>query len=262
VTSTIDEQTGLAYDIAGTGTPVVLVHGLTFDRRTWQPIIDRLGDSVTSLAIDLPAHGESKGEPLPLQDVAEQIHDLVQTLGLKAPIVVGHSMAAAAACLYAAAFPTGGIVIIDQGTDILPFAQRLHQIAPMLRGPEFGQIWPGFEDSLGIDRLPEPTRSLVRDNRHVDQHVVLGYWNQVLITDPVEMQAWIDDWASRIDAPCLAVFGRRATSGERERLTRLPDIQIEEWDGAGHCVHLVDPARFTTRLLAFVEHCDRSNVGE
>jgi pimeloyl-ACP methyl ester carboxylesterase len=45
----------------------VLVHGLTFDRRIWQPIIDRLGDSVTSLAIDLPAHGESKGEPVPMQ---------------------------------------------------------------------------------------------------------------------------------------------------------------------------------------------------
>jgi hypothetical protein len=55
----------------------VLVHGLTFGRRIWQPIIDRLGDSVTSLAIDLPVHDESKGEPVPMQDVADQIHSLV-----------------------------------------------------------------------------------------------------------------------------------------------------------------------------------------
>jgi pimeloyl-ACP methyl ester carboxylesterase len=97
----------------------VLVHGLTFGRRIWQPIIDRLGDSVTSLAIDLPAHGESKGEPVPMQDVADQIHSLVQAPGLERPIVVGHSIATAAAGLYAATCPTRGIVIIDQATERL-----------------------------------------------------------------------------------------------------------------------------------------------
>jgi pimeloyl-ACP methyl ester carboxylesterase len=261
VTPAIDERTGLAYDLTGRGTPVVLVHGLTFDRRIWQPIIDRLGDSVTSLAIDLPAHGQSPGEPVPMQDVADQVHSLVQALGLERPIVVGHSIAAAAAGLYAATYPTRGIVIIDQATEVLPFAQMLHQVAPMLRGPGFGQVWAGIEDSLGIERIPEPTRSLVRETHHVDQQVVLGYWNQVLTTDPVEMQAWIDDRASRIHAPCLAVFGRQATSGERERLNRFPDIQIEEWDGDGHCVHLVDPGRFTARLRAFIEHCNRPGNG-
>jgi hypothetical protein len=33
---------------------------------------------VTSLAIDLPAHGESTGEPVLMQGVADQIHSLVQ----------------------------------------------------------------------------------------------------------------------------------------------------------------------------------------
>ena len=97
----------------------MLLHGLTFGRRIWQPIIDRLGDSVTSLAIDLPAHDESKGEPVPMQDVADQIHSLVQAHGLERPIVVGHSIAAAAAGLYAATYPTRGIVIIDQATERL-----------------------------------------------------------------------------------------------------------------------------------------------
>jgi pimeloyl-ACP methyl ester carboxylesterase len=35
VTPAIDERTGLAYNLTGRGTPVVLVHGLTFDRRIW-----------------------------------------------------------------------------------------------------------------------------------------------------------------------------------------------------------------------------------
>lgn len=155
------------------------------------------------------------------------------------------------------AHPTRGIVLVDQATEVLPFAQMLHQIAPMLRGPAFHQVWPNIEHSLGLDRIPEPTRSLVLDSHHVEQDVVLGYWYQALDSDPVELQTWIDDIASRIHSPCLAVFGRPATKGERERLNHLPDVQIEEWTGHDHFVHLVEPDRFTRRLLAFVEHCNR-----
>jgi pimeloyl-ACP methyl ester carboxylesterase len=253
-----DLATGLAYDVEGSGTPVVLVHGLTFDRRTWQPIIERLDGAVMTVAIDLPAHGDSGGAPARLEDVAAQIDQLLESLGVERPIVVGHSLAAGIAAMYASAHPARGIVLVDQATEVLPFAQTLHQIGPMLRGDAFDQVWPNIEDSLGLDRIPEPTRTLVRDAHKVEQDVVLGYWDQVLNTDPAELQTWIDDVASRIQSPCLAVFGRPVTDGEHERLSRLPDVQIEEWAGDGHFVHLVDPERFTSRLLAFVEHCNRA----
>ena len=166
-------------------------------------------------------------------------------------------MSAAVAALYASAYPARGIVLVDQAMEILPFAQMLHQIAPMLRGPAFDQVWPNIENSLGLDRIPEPTRTLVLETHKVNQDVVLGYWDQVLNTEPAELQAWIDDKAAKIQIPCLAVFGRPATDGERERLGRIPDAQIEEWAGDGHFVHLVDPGRFATRLCTFVEHCDQ-----
>jgi len=54
------------------------------------------------------------------------------------------------------------------------------------------------------------------------------------------------------------VFGRAATDGERARLGRLPDAQIEEWPGDGHFVHLVDPGRFATRHGTFIERCDQA----
>lgn len=253
-----DLKTGLAYDIEGTGTPVVLLHGMTFDRRTWRPIIDELDGSVTSIAIDLPGHGGSGGAPTRLEQVVEQIHLLLESLGIARPVVVGHSMGAAVAGLYVSTYPVRGIVLVDQATEILPFAQMLQQIAPMLRGPAFDQVWPNIENSLGLDRIPEPTRTLVLDTHKVEQDVVLGYWDEVLTTDPAEFQASIDAKAARMQAPCLAVFGRAATEGERERFDRMPDVQIEEWAGDGHFVHLVDPARFASRLRTFVDHCDQA----
>ncbi|MFE4874257.1 hypothetical protein [Streptomyces sp. NPDC056682] len=54
---------------------------------------------------------------------------------------------------------------MDQATEVLPFTQMLHSIAPMLRGPAFTQAWPNIDKSLGLDRVPEPTRTLVLDTQ-------------------------------------------------------------------------------------------------
>ncbi|WP_159047852.1 hypothetical protein [Streptomyces sp. WM6378] len=54
------------------------------------------------------------------------------------------------------------------------------------------------------------------------------------------------------------MFGRLATHGERKRLDDMPDVEIEEWVGDGHFVHLVDPRRFATRIRTFVDYCDQA----
>jgi pimeloyl-ACP methyl ester carboxylesterase len=242
--------TRLAYDDEGAGTPVVFLHGLTFDRRTWRPIIGRL-DGVRSIAIDLPAHGESGGEPMDLLEVAAQVHELLASLNAESPVVVGHSMSAGIAAFYAAAHPTSGFVMVDSGPEIRPFAELVQRLEPVLRSPQFPDVWRTFEESLGLDRIPEPTRSLVLETHVVDQDVVLGYWDFVLRPDPAELQERVDDQVRSLSAPCLSIFGRPLSPGERERLAWV-DAEIEEWEGRGHFVHLVEPDRFAGRLLEFV----------
>ena len=251
----VERAGGLAYETEGAGVPVVFLHGLTFNRRTWRPIIERLGGSVRSIAIDMPAHGESGGLPAPLEDVAGRVYELLEALAVERPIVVGHSMFGAAAALYAAAFPTRGIALVDNGPDIRPFAQLAQGIEPVLRGPEFATAWQTFESSLGLERIPEPIRSLVLANHEVKQDVVVGYWEPMLHADASDLQAQIDATFSKITVPCLGVFGRPLTDPERERFEWLGDVQLEEWVGDGHFVHLVDPDRFAGRLRTFVEHC-------
>lgn len=152
----------LAYEVHGVGVPVVFLHGLTFDRRMWRPIVERLGGSVRSILIDLPAHGESTGTPAPLEQIADEIHGVLDSLGVARPVLVGHSMSVALAFLYASVHGAAGIVAVDQGLDVRPFAELVSRLEPQLRGDSFTLAWQAFEDSLGLDHLPEPQRSLAR----------------------------------------------------------------------------------------------------
>ncbi len=255
-----ESVTRLAYDDEGAGTPVVFLHGLTFDRRSWGPIIERLDGCTRTIAIDLPAHGQSGGAPATLDEVAAQLHHLVGSLGVQSPVVVGHSMSGGLAFFYAAAYPTSGLVTIDNGPDIRPMARLVQQLEPALCGPGFTALWQSFEDSLGLERIPEPVRSFVLDTRLVKKDVVVGYWQTLLRTDPDELQALIDAQIRQLDVPCLGVFGRPITSSERERFGWLRDAQLEEWSGDGHFVHLVDADRFATRLRQFVDHCTATGI--
>jgi pimeloyl-ACP methyl ester carboxylesterase len=254
----IDDQpistTKLAYEDQGSGVPLILLHGLTFNRFTWSPIIERLGESVRTVAIDLPGHGDSPGEPRSLWEVTALVHEVADGLGIERPIVVGHSMSAAIACIYGASYPALGVVSIDQSADIRPLAQIMRRLEPALRGPSFTEAFQPFQQSMGLDRVSEPTRSRTLAGQRLQQKLVIGYWEEMMRTDPQEMQQRINGVARRIACPYLAMFGRRLEQPEREHLSALVStVQIEEWPGSGHFLHLAEPERFSERLRKFIE---------
>ena len=237
--------------------PIVLLPGLTFERRTWRPIVERLGDDACSVAVDLPAHGDSAGPPCDLADVAARVHHLVERLGIDDPVVVGHSMSGGVAMIYAASYPARGAVTVDSPANLVPFAELVQRLEPALRGPGFAQAFEPFQQSMGFDRIPEPLRSEVLAAQQVRQDVVLGYWDELMRSKPERLQARVEQVAAAIDVPVLAVFGRQLPSDEREQLRRLVrGAQLEEWPGRGHFVHLAEADRFAAHLRAFVYFCD------
>ncbi|SDB80886.1 Pimeloyl-ACP methyl ester carboxylesterase [Raineyella antarctica] len=255
MSTTTHQSPLLSHDDAGSGTPVVLIHGLTFDRRSWRPITDCLGGQVRTIAVDLPGHGDSSGPPTTLEEAATRIHSVVESLGLAHPVVVGHSFAAGIAALYAAHYPTQGLVMIDSGPEVQPFAEFVRQLAPLLRGPGFAKAWPAFEDSLGLDLIPEPVQSLVRSGHRVEEAVVLGYWEQMMSSQPADFQAWIDSVLPLIRVPVLAVWGHPVSEGDKLRFSRFHDVEFDVHPIDGHFVHLVDPVRFAQNLRRFVDRC-------
>lgn len=242
----------LAYDVTGSGPPIVLLHGMTFSRRTWNPIVERLASAFRCVAIDLPGHGETTVQPGPMVDVADRLHRLLNTLDIDRPLLVGHSAASALAFTYASRSPVSGIVDVDQPCDVRAFARLVHQLADALRGPGFRKAFEPFRASIGVELLPEPERVRVAGTQTIDQDVVLSCWAEILDSSPDDLQQVIDATLMTIDAPCLAIFGHELSSDERDQMTRrLPRLELEEWPGRGHMVHLAEPDQFAQRVTAF-----------
>jgi pimeloyl-ACP methyl ester carboxylesterase len=246
----------LAYEERGTGVPVVFIHGLTFSRHTWDPLLDRIAGRFRCVAVDLPGHGGSPGLPSSLEEVGRQVHGLVADLGIARPVVVGHSYGGALASMYAATSPVAGVVNVDQPLDIRPFLGLLQQVAPALRGPHFAAAFEPIRQSIGVELLPEPLRSATLATQAVRQDLVLAYWNEALRRSPEDLQAEVDATARRIAVPYLAVFGHRLADDERAAIRALiPHLELEEWPDRGHMVHLMELERFADRLAAFVDAC-------
>jgi pimeloyl-ACP methyl ester carboxylesterase len=251
--TTTDPRT-LAYEIHGEGTPVVLLHGLMFDRSTWKPVVERLGDGVQSIAFDLPGHGQTGGEPASIDEVVEALGNALDILGIEDPVLVGHSIAAVIALRYAAARPVRGVVDVDQRLNPRPFAELVQRIAPALRGDDFRSAFQPFQDGMGLERLDAPTRAHIQAIQQVDRDLVLPYWDELLTTEPERLQANAEEVMSALDAPFLGIFAHELVPPERSfLLDNLADAELEGWPEVGtHFIQLAEPDRFTERLQEFV----------
>jgi len=97
----------LHYLTAGSGTPLILLHGYAETSRMWKPIIPVLAQRFTVIAPDLPGIGDSDipAGGLGMKNAAIRIHDLAKSLGVEKAEVVGHDIGLMVAYAYAAQFP-------------------------------------------------------------------------------------------------------------------------------------------------------------
>jgi pimeloyl-ACP methyl ester carboxylesterase len=244
----------LAFERAGSGRPVVLVHGITESRRTWDPIAARLSGTYDVLAVDLRGHGESpRTPPYDLMTLAGDLAELVDDTGIEDPMLVGHSLGGAVVTAYAALFDNRGVISVDQPLQLGPTRQALLAIEPALRGgtAEFAQAITAFFATLR-GRLPDDEWQRIEGIRSPDQEVVLGIWSTLLDTPTDDLDRANESLLSGIEVPYFSFHG---TDPGPEYLTWLkalvPTTIVEVWDGDGHYPHLVEPDRFVERLLAF-----------
>lgn len=105
------------YLVAGKGEAVILLHGFAQNSHMWLPLIPELAKTHTVIAPDLRGFGDSSKPDggYDKKTMAQDIHALAASLGLKRVAVVGHDIGLMVAYAYAAQYPgeVDRIVLMD-----------------------------------------------------------------------------------------------------------------------------------------------------
>ncbi len=237
----------------GSGRSFVFLHGLTFDCRMWDPVLDALAETHKAIALDLPGHGSSA--PLGragLRAVVEAVHEAVCDAGLDAPIIVGHSIGGALASMYAASHPATAVVSIDSPIRVESFAGHLLSAREQLTGPGFDQVWAQFRRSWQIDLLTPAQRELLRSGERGSQQQVLSYQADLLDGSLEEIVRQRDEGLERLRLarmPYVMVHASPVDSAELTWLARrLPQAESLVWPVGHHFPHVAHPERLASLL--------------
>lgn len=156
------------------GTPILLLHGFTWDSSLWEGLAVALGPDFRAIAVDLPGHGGTGWPPRArFSDIAAVIPSLLPDTR---PILTGYSLGARVALAAALAAPDAfaGLVIVSGSAGISDDADRLRRAAEddalaadiRREGIErFVERWerhPLFESQR---RLPAEVRATLRSVR-------------------------------------------------------------------------------------------------
>jgi pimeloyl-ACP methyl ester carboxylesterase len=250
---------GLSADVAGASDdrpPLVLLHGLTFDRSMWNAMLTELSHidpGRQTISLDLPGHGKSgPAASYGMDAVVDIVHEAIEEAGVAPPVIVGHSLAAIIATIYATKHSTSGVVNVDQSLRTQQFSGFLRSMAEQLKGPAFPSIWGGFLASMHIERLPPDAQELLRATSTPQQDLVLGYWHDVLTRDPAEMNAMADAGQATLRAgnvPYMNIVGEELDAQDRVwLLEQLPQTTIRVLPRSGHFPQLAHPGAFAACL--------------
>ncbi|SDP39765.1 Pimeloyl-ACP methyl ester carboxylesterase [Nakamurella panacisegetis] len=270
---------GLTFTEAGRGEPVLFIHGLISDHRTWSAQMEALSASHRVIAPDLFGHGEVDDSDGGLRQVdfslgghAAAIRDLLDGLGLDRVIVVGHSLGGGVALELAYLFPerVRALALVSSGglgPDLSP-ALRL----ATLPGSEFvlpiiasswiracGNTAFGLMARLGLPLVTASTEAawlgMGTFANAANRRAFLATSRSVIDVTGQTVSA-LPRLAGLAGRPILVVWGGRdrlipASHAEAVR-TALPDSRVEIFPRAGHFPHLDEPERFHLVLADFI----------
>ena len=222
-------------DLAASGRPFVFLHGLTFDHRMWDPVLEALPGSHPAIAFDLPGHGGSPALPHHnLEAVADAIHEAVLDACLTAPVVVGHSIGGPIASVYAIKYPSAAIVTVDQPVPVAPFAQLVRSLADRLAPGSFAQTWEMFRESMQIELVPASARPLLAAGEAATREQVLSYWVELLGRTPRTLRAGSrSSLARRVRPPAISRTARPRSGSGGARVPRRPPASRRDRGLAG-----------------------------
>lgn len=250
----------IAFQRAGTGPVVVLVHGGVSDSRSWRRQLRDLSDEFTVVAWDAPGCGQSDDPPesYRLPEYADRLADLIHGLGLRAPHVVGHSFGAALVLELYRRHPTipASLILVAgyagwagslPADEVARRVLNAEQAAQQMAG---GQWDPTSIPGLFSDRLSAPTvtelAGIMADCRPAATRTMAHALAEADLRDVV----------ADIDVPTLLLHGdvdqRSSLTVAQTLHAQIPGSKLVVLPGLGHECYLESPEQFNDEVRAFL----------
>ena len=257
----------LKYLQAGSGPPVLLVHGLLGGSFCWRFNISALAQGRTVLALDLPGFGESDAPrhldcSMPAQ--VERLAGLLVKLGLERVDIVGSSWGGAVAILLAARSKKVRSLVL--AAPVNPWsamgARRVRFLSGWLGGMLLRATMPVLQPLH-----PIALRRMYGDPARIPVGTLEGYSALLMRRGRVHnilntLRSWDNDLAAlrpaiaQVQVPCLLIWGTRDGAVDPRSADNLmhawPGCERAVIEGAGHLPFEETPDEFNRVALDFL----------
>jgi pimeloyl-ACP methyl ester carboxylesterase len=252
-------QVGLA--VAGQGVPLVVVHGFAADGMLYAPTLSRLVSmGFKVLAIDVAGHGQTGMLPPGGHDLrayAGLLGQSLDELGIRWPLLVGHSMGGRLVAELAAERPDDvtAVVLVDAIVGApWDWLVRLFRVVPGLLVP-FAVVL-GLDTAATVATIPDASRvaSLGRSLVRITGHALARPWR---LAGPAVSILRSPGTASTLERLAACGVPVVVLHGERDLVVPLPTAldagararcRVVVVHGAGHSWLLADPETFPAAL--------------
>lgn len=239
--------------------PIVLLHGLMTNGACWTPLARMLEEDYDVIMPDARGHGNSSApnKGYCYYNLANDVLSLIEILGLKGPMLLGHSMGGMTAALVASRNPKRlrGLILADP-TFLTPQRQREvyqsdvsaqhRQILKRTREDVFAEI-----QIRHSHRSYELVELLLQARFQTSIHAF-----EILTPPNPDYMELINS----LDIPSLLVIGGDGaviTPVMGEELARLNQcLEIVQIKEAGHGIPYDQPDRFSAEIKLFLRSVD------
>ncbi len=256
------------YEVDGPkdGRTVVLVHGFSAAGFVWDPTFSALTSAgFMTLRYDLFGRGFSDRPRLPnnLHFFVEQLHELIEGLGIGQADLVGLSMGGPIATSFATEFPAKvrRVILIDPvGPEPVPLTP-IYRLALL---PGLAELLLGLSGTGGVARSAATDffgRSTVREfeEAYLVQTHFKGFRRSLLSSIRNGMIGGFPELYRRLGLsgkPVLLIWGTldHAVPIQQSALLRelVPQAEFHAIEGCGHTPHYEEPATVNPLLIEFL----------
>jgi 3-oxoadipate enol-lactonase len=248
----------LAFDDAGSGDCVVLIHGHPFDRTLWEPQLTALRGSFRVLAPDLRGFGESPVTPhrVLMREYAADVGELLDELGIMRAAIVGLSMGGLVTMELAAGQPERCWAIGLVTTTVEPVTSHeratRRERADAVERDGMGVLVDYMHTGLYGPACPPVVRARV--------DAMMSAASPAGAAAALRGRAERPDYRpvlAKLDIPALVCTGSedpwssRAVTAEIINCLKRPELVVI--DGAGHLPNLEASTEFNDALRAFLQ---------